>query len=578
MPGKPTFVRLFIVTAIAALFAASCSKPGDQVVLKVDDQYTVTLDEYKSLAAKRFNSPEIAATEPLKSHEAYLNEILVRDLKVIDGRNKGFANDPDIQQTYDDALQRAAITKLYNEEVLDKVVPESEMKAFYKSDNEEVHASHILLRIQDGTDTVAVKARIDSLYNLASAGADFAELAKKYSEDPSTPDGDIGWFRRGVMVKPFEDAAFSLKPGDVSKPVRTSYGWHIIKMHERRPVKDRPSFEEDKNRIAQMLMRQRSDQLVARANAYIDQIEKNRQMTIDTAAVKNVVDKVKAHLNTADIFGVLNEDELKTPLLTLDGGDVAITPADLRGYVARRLGRNARIDSEDTLIQVLKNYTAENYLLPDQAKKDGYYEDETVKKAARDAADRKIYAKVQDSLVDQEVNPTDDQVRAYFDAHPNKYMTEAQYTLVECLVGDKKLATEIYQRASKGESLRDLAAKYSKRISAKKKNGVFGPIRRSQYGAIGRLASEANIGDLVGPVKVGQDWSVFRVISKEDPRPEDFDQVKQRVKTDLRREMRQQVEDAWVDSLKQAVDYSINMDVIARAYPNAKADDAKSDS
>ena len=84
-------------------------------------------------------------------------------------------------------------------------------------------------------DIELVKTRVDSIYNLAISNGDFAELAKKYSEGPSAPQGgDLGYFAKGKMVPAFENVAFQLNTGDISKPVHSRFGWHIIKLYDKR--------------------------------------------------------------------------------------------------------------------------------------------------------------------------------------------------------------------------------------------------------------------------------------------------------------------------------------------------------
>ncbi|MCD6098404.1 peptidylprolyl isomerase [bacterium] len=86
------------------------------------------------------------------------------------------------------------------------------------------------------SDTAFAKEQIDTVYKMAISGADFGELARRYSQDNATAPngGDLGWFTRGQMVKPFEDVAFSLKKGEISKPFTTQFGYHIIKLTDRK--------------------------------------------------------------------------------------------------------------------------------------------------------------------------------------------------------------------------------------------------------------------------------------------------------------------------------------------------------
>jgi peptidyl-prolyl cis-trans isomerase C len=123
-------------------------------------------------------------------------------------------------------------------------VTDEELQQFY-ADNpqmfqrpEQVHARHILFEVgEDATseDQAAAKERADEAHRRAAAGEDFAELAKELSEGPSAQDGgDLGFFSAERMIPSFAEAAFALEPGEISQPVRTRFGYHVIKVEERR--------------------------------------------------------------------------------------------------------------------------------------------------------------------------------------------------------------------------------------------------------------------------------------------------------------------------------------------------------
>lgn len=152
-------------------------------------------------------------------------------------------------------------------------VTEAEIAAFYEQNadsyfvqQETVHARHILVMAdKQATEeqVAAARKKIDGILARVKKGEDFAALAKKYSEGPSAPNGgDLGTFGRGSMVKPFEDAAFALKPGQVSGVVRTQFGFHIIKVEDVTPRRVK-SLAEVHDEIRQRLAEDKAADTVA---------------------------------------------------------------------------------------------------------------------------------------------------------------------------------------------------------------------------------------------------------------------------------------------------------------------------
>jgi peptidyl-prolyl cis-trans isomerase C len=171
------------------------------------------------------------------------------------------------------------IRRLIEDRVFDELPVESEkVRSFYDEnlaafiEEETVTARHILMQVgEDASDDQREKAlaKIKDVQERLFAGADFAETAREYSEGPSGPQGgDLGTFTRGRMVKPFEDAAFSLEPGQMSDIVETQFGYHIILVTEKNEGGQAP-FEEVESDIRRYLAQQASPDAV---EEYIEQL------------------------------------------------------------------------------------------------------------------------------------------------------------------------------------------------------------------------------------------------------------------------------------------------------------------
>ncbi|MBU1627278.1 peptidylprolyl isomerase, partial [bacterium] len=139
-------------------------------------------------------------------------------------------------------------------------VKEEEVVTYYQQHKdefvieEEVRASHILLKGDDPKKEEEVKKKIGELLVRIKNGEDFAALAKEHSTCPSSnKGGDLGFFKKGQMVKEFESTAFSLKVGEVSQPVQTQFGWHIIKLADRRPAKIKPLKEVQEEVVSKLV-------------------------------------------------------------------------------------------------------------------------------------------------------------------------------------------------------------------------------------------------------------------------------------------------------------------------------------
>jgi peptidyl-prolyl cis-trans isomerase C len=165
-----------------------------------------------------------------------------------------------------DAVTEADAKKIYDEKIV-QLKPE-----------QEVHARHIL---------VATEAEAKDVAERLKKGDDFATLAKEKSKDTGAEGGDLGFFARGQMLKPFEEAAFALDVGQISEPVQTQFGWHIIKVEAKRD-QPLPTFDQVKEAIIAQLVQQKAQEVVTglRDAAKIEVVDAELKKSMDDAAAK----------------------------------------------------------------------------------------------------------------------------------------------------------------------------------------------------------------------------------------------------------------------------------------------------
>ncbi len=163
-----------------------------------------------------------------------------------------------LQSTAKEAMTDAAMHKVYDDAV--KTM----------SNEQEVHARHILIRAPAGDDKASKEAedKIKAIIVRLNKGEDFAKVASEATEDPSgkANGGDLGYFTKEQMVPEFADVAFKLDKGQISAPVHTQFGWHVIKVEDKR-MKPAPSFDEVKPQLEQYVTRKAQAELVTKLRA-----------------------------------------------------------------------------------------------------------------------------------------------------------------------------------------------------------------------------------------------------------------------------------------------------------------------
>ena len=199
--------------------------------------------------------PDVAATPPGDLWMPVIERMISNRLIVEEARRLGIQDSTAFLAELV-RLEEGLLQRLYAESLVQQAITQATVAEAYDAWAAsltanglplEVHASHVLVATSGEAQEITLRAR---------DGEDFAELARSHSIGPTGPNGgDLGWFRAGMMVAEFEEAAWALAPGDVSDPVETKFGWHVIKVHDRQTM-EVPPLQDVEATLRQELARQ----------------------------------------------------------------------------------------------------------------------------------------------------------------------------------------------------------------------------------------------------------------------------------------------------------------------------------
>lgn len=276
------------LVAAAGLFSLSACNNNDSETIVVTKAGDITKDEFYQALKDRFGKDVLT--------ELVHEKVLSKKYKV---------SDKEIQAEFDKyqaqlGTQFTSMVEMQGEDVIKDIlkvdllrkkaaeaevkVTDKEVKEYYDSLNGKIKASHILV-----ADEKTAKEIEDKL----KSGDKFEDLAKQYSTDPGSAQngGDLGWFAKGSMVKEFEDTAFKLKEGEVSAPVKSDYGYHIIKV-----TKTVTTFEKMKDYLKEEVSTQKLQQPDTIQSALDKELE-NANVKVKDEDLKNIFNKEETETN-----------------------------------------------------------------------------------------------------------------------------------------------------------------------------------------------------------------------------------------------------------------------------------------
>ncbi len=560
----------FFGLLILGYLISSCGL-SDDTVAKVGHE-TITLDDYKFVLHRRFPGKALAKIDSAQRWsilnymiEKYLQTNAAKDLKL------------DTTRLYlsevADYKARLIGNKYFEKIIVDKLIPESLVRETFEKQRDEVKARHILIAYK-GARNSRVKRSKEEAFKLAQKIAreakegklSFNYLAAKYSDDPSAKGnkGDLGYFTWGQMVDPFQKVAFSLKPGEISDPVETVYGYHIIKVedHRKNPFFDENNYEVQKEDIKRNLYFAVQDSGRKMWEEHKKELKEKYHARLLNENLQKMVDICKEKRNSGYFRAKnFNKEERAIVLATFDGGEVRMDDLLLL-YGGRRYPALQRRLTDLKKLEDVVNQALLVKLIEKEARAIGLLDDVFIRTNLKDYKVQKLSTLANSYEVKQKIKPTDDEVRKFYEEHQNEFVKPAEIEIWEIYLKDKKTADKVLKLAKKGYNFKKLVHKYSQDKYYKKKDGYVGFKSKNRRGAVSRKAFELGENKIGGPVKYRNGWVVFKTGKMHPETIRSFEEAFNQAKMRLRNKMLKERREQWLNELRDRYAVKINKKVV----------------
>lgn len=272
---RPNLLAVALVAApmLSAPAAWAQDQDADTVVATVSGQ-DITLGQM-IVMKQSVQDPNMANLPDQALWDMMLDQLIRQTAVAASGTETALVR-AQVELQRRNALATAAVTDIAEAELSDEELQAAYDKMFADAgETKEFNAAHILVETEE--EAKEIKTELDG-------GADFGEMAEKHSTGPSGPNkGDLGWFAADQMVAPFSEAVSGMEKGAVSEPVKTEFGWHLIKLNDTR-MREAPKLDEVRDQLSQMIRR---DKVEAEIERLVGEADIKKTEGVDPALLNN---------------------------------------------------------------------------------------------------------------------------------------------------------------------------------------------------------------------------------------------------------------------------------------------------
>jgi peptidyl-prolyl cis-trans isomerase C len=511
------FVIGGLITVLAACAEQAERAPAADVLARV---YGVEITAHQLDEALEILYP--GTNRPDNARRRSLQRLIDFELLVKEAKARGLDNDIQVTTIVELTKRDLLLAELYNRDILKRVtkVSTEEARQYFEGNRfgEERRLSRIL--VPSSMAAQRIRRRLDD-------GEDFAVIASEVSLDPKTAaeGGDLGWLSPlSTRYHLLRRNVFSLPPGEAVGPIQDKEGFSFFLVTDVRKL----PYES----IAEPVQKA----LIAHKNGtatlyFLSDLADRTDLRLDDDVLGMVLGRFADASVGMPEFG---KGEGRKTLLTA-GGDKWTVQHFMAAMLSER--DQAEIKSLEDLRLYVRRLYALKVLLPRRGTELGLDEAEAVQRGVENTLREALIDRLRKVVVDEKIELSQDDLLAYYERYRARYARSERITILEVLLETRQETEELLDEIEAGEDLAELAGRYSVRSSrVRQAGGRIQLMRPDKYGRLGWEAKEAEIGEVVGPVKSTQGYSVFEVLKKVPGQQYNFEESRIRVTGHLRQE------------------------------------------
>lgn len=423
-----------------------------------------------------------------------------------------------------------------------------------------IRASHILVSFhnKDGQiDTLAAEERADSVYSKLMAGSPFEDLVVEYSDDPGSKEkgGDLGYFERRMMVKEFDEVAFNMEVGQISAPVKTNFGFHIIKLTDKMDTQPYDSVYQE---LKTMFNKQRYqheldvliDTLKQKYDFKIDQANLNLFVSESDSLRFGMVHPKYDDLSDKVLFSYANESVTIGKFLELANANSKIT---------------AKPMDDEKEVNTAINILAQDMLLDEEALNLDKTDPEFAQ-LMEDYKDGIFIFKLQEDEVWNKVKIDSADVYNYWSQNKDKYSWPERISFSEIYSTKDSLIQSYYDMLESGTPFETVAGMYTQRSVKKKDNGFY-PLQPVDYNEYYKEANKIpEVGTYTVPYSYGGGFVIFKLEDRQPARLKTFEEAKAEVSGEYQEMLSKKLENDYIESLDRRYKPELYYDELQYAF------------